>query len=32
MIFYVNYPVVLVRLTLVHRDALRDLLRTEAVS
>lgn len=24
---YVNYPVVLVRLTLVHRDALRDLLR-----
>jgi hypothetical protein len=24
---YVNYPVVLVRLTRVHRDALRDLLR-----
>ena len=24
---YVNFPVVLVRLTRVHRDALRDLLR-----
>jgi hypothetical protein len=25
---YVNYPIVLVRLSLIHRDALRDLLAT----